>query len=473
MNIESTAYVGEPDYTGAGFPVNDLAVFDPGIQTLNILGLGIGAYDVENPTQAMANPTLGDGSATNDGDIALNLSGSSTLLTPFQPAAVNADTFYAAIIDTDHGVLAPALGSSDAITFNADNTTFDTLYFGDHNGDQVYLGNYENTVTMGNGNGDVLTMTHTTNVYGNYDGYNTVTIGQGSNDFVSLGVGGHHSVTINNGNGGASGSGDTVMIGNGNDNAVTIGLDAVDNGRDLTFLPALNHLGSPATNINHETVSLGDGDGDSVTIGATLLSHTMVHGSLAGQTYYYGGSGGDNSVTIGDGAGSVTNATVTINGSDNTGTSGASIDTVTFNGSGGGGNTVTMNFATGSTINFGAHTPGDTAVFNHVTDSSVGYNDTITGFNGASDTINLTNVVAGNAVTHGLQYANGALAVLTVLNTDALDATHDAVIYDYQSGDLYDFHGAVNSGNINAANTFEVQLTGTHIGVHDLAHIIV
>ncbi len=396
VNIQSTAAAGQADYTLPTIATNNLSLIDDGIVTLNIVGLGVGG-----PTASMVSgPTLQHGTAVSDGDVYLNLDGSSTVLGGhFEPTTVNANTFYAGIEDTDTGALSHALGTDVAITFNAENTTYDNLVFGNHATDFVHLGNYNNIVTMGNGNSDVLTMVHTANVYGGLDGHNTVTVGNGNSDSITLGAGGN----------------DTVTVGDGNSDSVTI----------------------------------GDGSGDAVTVG---------HGN------------GD-VITLGDGAGAISSSTVTINGNNTGGTAGNPVDTVTFNGTGGG-NTVTANYASGTTIDFGAaHTVGDTAVFNHVTDSSVGYNDTILNFIGGTggDTINLHAVIAGHVVTNGVQQANGALAVLAVLNTDALNGTHDAVIYDYQNGTLYDFHGAVTSANITAANTFEIQLVGTHLGVNTVA----
>jgi hypothetical protein len=288
-----------------------------------------------------------------------------------------------------------------ALTVNANQTTEDNISFGGGAGDH---------------------MSGTKIYVGNYD--NSITEDAGSNtsnDVITLAqqTESVYSVTANGAN--------TVTLNNGTGN--TINVDG-------------NPGGAP----------------DDITIGITHTGVLADAGFLNGDVINLGGPG----------SGIVQNDVVIVNGSNsNPWESGGvpdAIVNVNINSTGGGNNHITMNYVTGSDINLGTHTLTDTIYFNHVTDSALGYNDTITGFNGATaahhDIIDLSGVIGGDS--HTFQLANGALAVAVLANGNT--GTNDSVIYDYANGTLYDFHHGATFATATEANTMQIQVGVIGIG---------
>jgi hypothetical protein len=370
VNLESTT----GSFYGLGFTdVNDFALIDTGGTTLNILGVGFGDATSIVKDLPFQGGTASDGDINvpgwpviESGDVYLDLNGSN-----IDPTTVNANTFYAGIEDTSGN-----LGNGEA--FNAVNTTEDDLVFVG-GGNTIALGNYDNTVVIGNGSGNTLTMTATDNVYGDNQGDNKVTVGNGTGNTISL----DNNDPLD---------GNTITVGNGAG-------------------------GSHATN------------GDVINLGT-------------------GGNVSDTSITIdGDNTGVATTLGVP-----------NAIDTVNIDSSGGGGNTITPEYVSGSTFNLSAHTVADSIVFNHVADSAFGFNDTVNGFVGGLDTINLHALDAGHTVYNGsVQFVNGSLAALGLI--EAHEAPGEAVVvYDYANGTLYDTVGGTSGATPTPTNTLEVQV---------------
>jgi hypothetical protein len=311
VNITSTSgegiYPSDPtdDYANV---INHVSLIDPGIEVMTINGaLGGGDGDVAVPGQACNY----NGVPTEDGDVYLNLNGS---FIPFLHT-VNADSFYAGIERTDLfatfslqsntvGHLEGGLGGTSTVElpfqFFASNTTMDDLVFGNGNiggapgyGDQIYLGNYDNIVTVGDGNGDTLELTATTNVYGSSQGGNYVNVGNGIDDFVFLdnNDNGDGNIVIlgNTSLGGGAGNGSKVVLGSGGNvsgNSVTIngynstpGVSGADDTVTVTFDGSGPTSGGNTITphlVTGSTINLG-----THTIGDTIVFND-VHDSAVG-----------------------------------------------------------------------------------------------------------------------------------------------------------------------------------------------
>jgi hypothetical protein len=282
VNISSTAFEGivvpsDPDdYTQLW---NHLELDDQGIKTLNINGVTPSFGDPDNnPIDPSTGLPFHDGTVSPsgiqaDGDVSLWLDGSNLA----GLATVNANTFFASIHDLDGQM--GSIGSG-TITFNAINTTNDALTFGDAAGDVINVGNFDNVINVGNGAGDVVTTTHTTNVFGSSDGGNVINIGWGNGDKVTLADGSNDVVTINGT--AAHTPVDTITFGAGNNNVVNPNFAS---GSTINF-------GAHTSNAsNFETINLNH-------LGDSLISLPDVINGLSNNV-----TNGDHIVFLGSGGG--------------------------------------------------------------------------------------------------------------------------------------------------------------------------
>ena len=404
VNVVSTDY--SPSY--AYSDVNNLAITDSGIVTLNILGAGTGtAYSMVQDQAFHGDGSIaGSGAVYESGDVYLNLNGSDNLGGSLTPTTVNANTFYAGIEDTDG-----ALGSTGhSITFNAINTTDDILVFGNGTGDAVYLANYDNAVTMGNGNNDVLTMTnnyssefsHNDITRGTNSGHNTVVVGNGNNDVISL----------DNNDGGTAFYGDSVTVGHGNNDQITLGTGGSIHDSSVT-INGNNTSGTAGTPVDTVTFDTTSGGGNTVT--PTYASGTVIN---------LGGHGTADTIVFSHVTDSSFNYNDTING---------------FVAAAGPGS----NAASPDTINLAAVIGADTV-------------------NGHA---------AANGLATNVLQANNVLAVLAdaVGNT----AGNDVVVYDYANGTLYDFHNGATNLTFSSANTMQIQIGVLGVNHFTTADLIV
>jgi hypothetical protein len=256
---------------------------------------------------------------------------------------------------------------------------------------------------------------------------------------------------------GTSPDGNVIEIGNSH-NTVTEAAGST-NGNTIILTQQTASVYSVSAN-GDNVVSINDGVANTIIIGNSDDGHgnAVTVGTGAGAA---NATSGD-TITLGAG-GNVFDSTVHIEGNNTVPTTvggvPVAIDTVNILSTGGGNNLIIPDYVTGSFINLGAHTEADTIQFDHVTDSSFGFNDTLTGFVGGLDIVNLKQI--GGTTSFALANGVGGVAGLANANT----AGNDAVIYDFTDGTLFDFTNGATFSTATAANSMEVQVGVTGINV--------
>jgi Ca2+-binding RTX toxin-like protein len=162
-------------------------------------------------------------------------------------------------------------GDDDSVVVNSFIASDNTIIVGNGARDSVFVGGSNETIKVGNGNGDTV-------AFGG-GGNNTITLGDGDNDtMVNLGGGTNNSITLGDGNGNvvndSKGSHNTIKVGNGNDTIYVGSNDTVKvgTGQD-SFVFAQTTPG----NIGAVTLIGFDPSKDSFTFSNQLATFLSIH----------------------------------------------------------------------------------------------------------------------------------------------------------------------------------------------------
>jgi hypothetical protein len=249
----SVSYAGDPNNFGAtdqGGAAEQTTVVGPGATLV-----GSTLYLVGGNTNDQLNVTPTGSSQT--GSTGINVNGK------LNGVSINNQSFSGVTTIDVYG-----FGGNDSFRF-APSLTITTNVSGGDGTDQVRLGGGNNTVTLGNGAGDFVSIVG--------GGNNAVTLGDGNYDFVSIIGGGNNAVTLGNGAGDFAsivGNGnDSVTLGNGNNDSVSLignGNDQIQVGNGLADFVLMAGNGS-------DTIQTGTGSG--VVLGLGSGQKTVNFGS--------------------------------------------------------------------------------------------------------------------------------------------------------------------------------------------------
>jgi hypothetical protein len=271
----------------------------------------------------------------------------------------------------------------------------------------------DNTITLGNGNGDVV------NAYTFY-GDNIISLGNGNRDVVN-----------------GEALGDQITLGNGNGDTVT--LSPAGYVVSMGFRIALGDGNNDKVSVNvigsssgSGSITLGNGNGD--VVNANAIDTPITLGNGHGDVVNIGG-GGHNTITLGNGDGDVV-------------TSGGGLNTITL---GNGNDTVYV----GSNDNVTVGTGHDSFVFQQTTPGNIGA-VFVSGFSPNKDSFTFSTQLTASVSYHDNAQGNAVVTVDNAGDTITLVGVHAADLHPS------DFH-FVDPSALHAAPSVAQMVADLHV----------